>query len=297
MALGIGAGDEVIVPSHTFIATATPAEFLGAELVCVDVDPETYTIDPDEVRRRVSPRTKAIIPVHLYGHPCDMDAINGIAVQHGIRVIEDACQAHGATYRGKRAGSLADVACFSFYPSKNMTVLGDGGMVVTGDGELARRIRMLADHGRTDKYVHELLGLNLRMSEIHAAIGLEQLRHVEAWNDRRREIALRYNSALGDLGVVHPVEKEWAMHVYYMYVIRVQQRDGLASYLAERGVQTGIHYPVPVHKQPCIRSDAHLPVTEKYVDEILSIPMHPHLTDAEIEYTVSGIAGFMEECP
>ena len=188
---------------------------------------------------------------------------------------------------------MADVACFSFYPAKNMTVLGDGGMVTTSDEELALRIRMMADHGRTEKYVHELLGLNLRMGEVHAAVGIEQLKHVGEWNDRRREIAAQYNRLLRGLEVVTPVEKEWAGHVYYMYVIRVKQRDKLASYLKERGVQTGIHYPVPLHRQPCVRSDTNLPVTEKYVDEILSLPMHPQLTDAEVEYVASCVREFM----
>ena len=294
MALGIGAGDEVIVPSHTFIATASPSVFLGAKPVYADIDPETYTIDPAEVRSKITPRTKVIIPVHLYGHTCDMDAVNGLAREHGLYVIEDACQAHGATYRGRRAGSLADVACFSFYPAKNMTVLGDGGMATTNDEELALRIRMMADHGRTEKYVHELLGLNFRMSEVHAAVGIEQLKHVDEWNDRRREIAAQYNRLLRGLEVVTPNEKEWAGHVYYMYVIRLKQRDKLALYLKGKGIQTGIHYPVPLHRQPCVRSDISLPVTEKYVDEILSLPMHPQLTDAEVEYVASCVREFME---
>lgn len=295
MALGICAGDEVIVPSHTFIATATPSVFLGARPVYADINPETYTIDPAEIQRKLSPKTKAIIPVHLYGHPCDMDLINKIAKEHGLFVIEDACQAHGAIYKGYKVGSLSDIACFSFYPSKNMTVLGDGGMVTTNDEELARKIRMLADHGRTEKYVHELLGLNFRMSEIHAAIGVEQLRHIEEWNDRRRQIASKYNRLLDDLDLVTPVEKEWAKHVYYMYVIRLKDRDRLASYLSEKGIQTGIHYPVPLHRQPCVQSDIHLPVTEEYVDDILSLPIHPQLTDVEVEYVASSIREFMED--
>jgi len=294
MALGIGTGDEVIVPSHTFIATASPSVFLGARPVYADIDPETYTIDPSEIRSKITSRTKVIIPVHLYGHPCDMDAVNGLAREHGLHVIEDACQAHGATYKSLRAGCLADLACFSFYPAKNMTVLGDGGMVTTDSEELARKVRMLADHGRTEKYVHELLGLNLRMSEVHAAVGIEQLKHVAGWNDRRREIAAQYNRLLRGYEVVTPVEKEWAGHVYYMYVIRVKQRDKLALYLKKKGIQTGIHYPVPLHRQPCVRSDISLPITEKYVDEILSLPMHPQLTDIEVEYVASCVREFME---
>jgi perosamine synthetase len=294
MALGIGEGDEVIVPSHTFIATASPAKFLGATIVYPDIDPETYTIDPAEVKRKITPRTKVIIPVHLYGHPCDMDPINGLARAHNICVIEDACQAHGATYKGRKTGSLGDVACFSFFPSKNMTVLGDGGMITTSDGQLAQKVGMLRDHGRTQKYVHEMLGLNCRLSEIHAAIGREQLKHLADWIERRRAIAARYNALLDGSGVVVPVEPEWAKHVYYMYVIRAKQRDKLASYLKEKGIETGIHYPVPVHRQPCLKSDVRLPVTEKYVDEILSLPMYPQLTDEQIDYVASQVRNFME---
>ena len=295
MALGIGEGDEVIVPSLTFIATATPARFLGATLVYTDIDPETYTIDPAEIERKISPRTKAIIPVHLYGHPCDVDPINELAKEHNLYVIEDACQAHCATYKGKKAGSLGDIGCFSFFPSKNMTVLGDGGMITTNDGELAQKVRMLRDHGRTQKYVHELLGLNCRLSEIHATIGREQLKHLAEWNKRRREIAARYSTLLQDSGVAIPVEREWAKHVYHMYVIRVKQRDELVSYLKGKGIETGIHYPVPLHRQPCIKSDVSLPITEKYVDEILSLPMHPQLSDDEVDCVASEVRNFVED--
>ena len=294
MASGIGKGDEVIVPSHTFVATVSPARFLGATLVYADINPETYTIDPGEVRRKISPRTKAIIPVHLYGHPCDMDPLNELARAQNICVIEDACQAHGAAYKGKKTGSLGNIACFSFFPSKNMTVLGDGGMITTNNDKIAQEVRMLRDHGRTQKYVHEILGLNCRLSEVHAAIGREQLKHLAQWNERRRAIAAQYNAQLRDSGVVIPVEGDWAKHVYYMYVIRVKQRDKLASYLKEKGIETGIHYPVPVHRQPCLKSDVRLPVTEKYVDEILSLPMHPQLTDEQVRYVASEVRNFME---
>ena len=294
MALGIGEGDEVIVPSHTFIATASPARFLGATLAYADIDPETYTIDPAEVQRRITPRTRAIIPVHLYGHPCDMDPINELARAHSIYVVEDACQAHGATYKGQRTGSLGRIACFSLFPSKNMTVLGDGGMITTNDSQLAQKVRMMRDHGRTQKYIHDLLGLNCRLSEIHAAIGREQLKHLRDWNERRRAIAARYDVLLRDSGVIIPVERAWAEHVYYMYVIRVGQRDRLASYLKGKGIETGIHYPVPVHRQPCLRSDVHLPITEQYVDEVLSLPMQPQLSDEHLDYVASEVRNFME---
>jgi dTDP-4-amino-4,6-dideoxygalactose transaminase len=295
MALGIGEGDEVIVPSHTFIATASPAKFLGAALVYADIDPETYTIDPAEVKRKITRQTKAIIPVHLYGHSCDMDPINSLARKHNIYVIEDACQAHGATYKGKKTGSLGDIACFSFFPSKNMTVLGDGGMMTTNDSELAQKLRMIRDHGRTQKYVHEILGLNCRLSEVHAAIGREQLKHLAKWNERRRAIAAKYNVLLRDSGVIIPVEREWAKHVYHMYVIRVEQRDKLALYLKGKGIETGIHYPVPVHRQPCLMSDVHLPITEQYVDEVLSLPMHPQLSDEQVDYVASEVRNFTKD--
>jgi len=296
MAVGIGEGDEVIVPSLTFIATATPARFLKSNLVYADIDAETYTMDPAEVQKKITHRTRAIIPVHLYGHPCDMDPIREMAEANRLFVIEDACQAHGASYKGKKIGSLGDVACFSFFPSKNMTVLGDGGMITTNDGELAHRVRMMRNHGREQKYVHDLLGLNFRLSELHAAIGREQLRHIIEWNRRRREIAAQYDAMLGNSRVVIPTKSEWAEHVYHMYVIRLKQRDKLAEYLKGRGIETGIHYPVPVHRQPCLTPDpdVSLPITEKYVDEILSLPMHPQLSDKEVQYVASKIKFFLE---
>jgi len=294
MALGIGEGDEVIVPSHTFIATASPAKFLRAKIVYADIDPEIYDIDPGDVKRKITSRTRAIIPVHLYGHPCDMDPINKLAEAHNLHVIEDACQSHSATYKGRKTGSLGDIACFSFFPSKNMTVLGDGGMITTNNSELAQKVRMMRDHGRTQKYVHEMFGLNCRLSEIHAAIGREQLKHLTEWTERRRAIAARYDILFRDSAVIIPVEREWARHVYYMYVIRLKQRDKLASYLKDKGIETGIHYPVPVHRQPYLISDVCLPITEKYVDEILSLPMHPQLSDEEVDYVASEVRNFME---
>jgi dTDP-4-amino-4,6-dideoxygalactose transaminase len=295
MALGIRAEEEVIVPSHTFVATASPAKFLGATIVYVDVDPDTYTMDPADVERRITSRTKTIIPVHLYGHPCDMDPITELARANNIHVVEDACQAHGAAYKGRKAGSLGNIACFSFYPSKNMTVLGDGGMVTTNDGELAQKVRMMRDHGRTQKYVHEMFGLNCRLSEVHAAVGREQLKHLADWTERRRAIASRYDTLLRDSEVVLPVERDWAEHVYYMYVIRLKQRDKLASYLKNKGIETGIHYPVPVHRQPYLMSDVRLPITEQYVDEILSLPMHPQLSDQDVDYVASEVRNFLRD--
>lgn len=295
MTLGIGRGDEVIVPSHTFIATATPILFLGAKPVFADIDAETYTIDPKSIEECLTDRTKAIIPVHLYGHPADMDQINDIAHDNDLYVIEDACQAHGAIYKGKMTGSLADIACFSFYPSKNMTVCGDGGMVTTKNEELAEKVSMLRDHGRKEKYIHEMVGLNLRMSEISAAIGWQQLQHLSVWNEKRRHVAKLYNQLLSEVDkIATPVEKDWARPAYYMYVIRTKQRDKLAEYLKDNGISTGIHYPVPVHQQPIMEAYSNsLPVTEKVVDEILSLPMHPQLIYTQIKFITDTIETFV----
>jgi perosamine synthetase len=293
MAIGIVNGDQVIVPSHTFIATVSPIVFLGGKPVFVDIDSETYTIDPNDVENKISPKTKAIIPVHLYGHPCDMDPINELAKDNDLFVIEDACQAHGSCYKGEKIGSLKDnIACFSFYPSKNMTVCGDGGMIVTNNEEIAEKVAMLRDHGRREKYIHELLGLNLRLSEIHASIGREQIRHISEWTKKRHWVSRRYNQLLEDVDkIIVPIEKDWAKHVYHLYVIRTIKRDGLMRYLNENNIGTGIHYPIPVHKQPVMKSYSHvsLPVTEKIVKEVLSLPMHPQITENQIEYITERI--------
>lgn len=289
MALGVGRGDEIIVPSHTFIATASPAKFLGATPVYVDIDPVNYNIDPEKLEEAITPNTKAIIPVHLYGHPADMDPIMRIAKKHGVYVVEDACQAHGAEYRGKKAGSIGNFAVFSFFPSKNMTVAGDGGMVITDDKEMAHKMSMLRDHGRTDKYLHELLGLNLRMSEIPAAIGRQQLKHLPQWVERRRQIASMYNDLLED-AVTVPQEADWAKHAYYVYTLQTSNRDALREYLQTKGISTGVYYPVPVHRQPCMEAhNVELPVTDECVQRILSIPMHPKLTDEQIHYIADNI--------
>lgn len=289
MALEIKKGDEVIVPAHTFIATASPILFLGGKPVFADIDENTYTIDPKDIERKITTNTKAIIPVHLYGHPCDMDPINKIAKENDLTVIEDACQAHGAVYKGKKCGSIGQIGCFSFFPSKNMTVLGEGGMVSTNNNELAEKISMLRDHGRKDKYVHEILGLNLRMDEMHAAIGRESLKKIIEWNRKRRDVASLYNRSLDGLDLVYPVERSWAEHVYHLYVIRIKDRDKLMIYLKRRGISTGVHYPVPLHKQPCMLEDVYLPVTERCVEEILSLPMHPQLSREEVEYVCDNI--------
>lgn len=297
MALGIDRGDEVIVPPHTFIATATPLLFLGGKPVFADIDPETYTIAPDEIEKKITEKTRAVIPVHLYGHPADMEPINDLAHDNDLYIIEDACQAHGSLYKNKKVGSLGDIACFSFYPSKNMTVCGDGGMVTTNNEKLAEKISMLRNHGRKEKYIHEMLGLNFRMGEIPAAIGRQQLRHLGEWTEKRRSAAERYNKLLSDVHkIATPVEKKWARHVYHMYVIRTTEREELMKHLKDCSISTGIHYPVPVHKQPIMKSrpDVILPVTEKYAAEVISLPMHPRLTQAQIKYIASKIKDYFD---
>jgi perosamine synthetase len=298
LALDIKRGDEVIVPSFSFVSTATSVMEVGAKPVFVDIDAKTYTVDPEKIREAVTKRTKAIMPVHLYGHPANMDSILEIAEENDLYVIEDACQAHGAEYKGKKVGGIGHVACFSFYPSKNMTVCGDGGAVVTNNGEIAETVRKLRDHGRRDKYIFDLKGYNLRFNEIQAAIGIKQLEKLPKWNENRRNIARMYNQALKDL-VTTPVEEPWAKHVYHLYVIRTNKREELKGFLSRHGISTLVHYPVPIHKQLAITSvlgvQPPLKNTEKFAEEVLSIPMYPTLTKREVEYVSEKIAKFFED--
>jgi len=298
LAIGIKPGDEVIVPSFSFIATASPILHLGAKPVFADINLKTYTIDPDNVRAKISSKTKAIIPVHLYGHPADMEPIIEIAEEKGLYIIEDACQAHGAVYKGKKVGSIGHVGCFSFYPSKNLTVCGDGGMVVTNNEEVAERIRMLRNHGRKEKYIHEIIGYNLRFNEIQAAIGLVQLQKLPYFIQQRRRIAKLYDELLTDL-VIKPVEETWAKHVYHLYVIRTRLRDELRKYLLSHGVSTGIHYPIPIHKQPTIlktlRKHFKLPKSENAANTVLSLPIYPGLKEHQVVYVCDLINNFIQK--
>jgi dTDP-4-amino-4,6-dideoxygalactose transaminase len=297
LALDIKAGDEVIVPSFSFIASAAPVIQVGAKPVFVDVEARTYTADPEKIREAVTKRTKAIFPVHLFGHPANMDPILEIAEENDLYVIEDACQAHGAEYKGRKVGGIGHVACFSFYPSKNMTVCGDGGSVVTNDEEIAEKIRMLRDHGRREKYIFDALGYNLRFNEIQAAIGIKQLEKLPRWNEARRNIAKMYNQALQEF-VATPIEETWAKHVYHLYVIRTKRRDKLAEYLKQHGVSTLVHYPVPIHKQPAITgvlgAEPSLSITDTICQEVLSLPMYPSLTRPEVEYVSERISDFLK---
>ena len=295
LAYGIGPKDEVIIPSFSFIATASPVLNIGAKPVFVDIDLETYNLDSNDIALKLSKKTKAIIPVHLYGHSADMDPIMEIASDNNLVVIEDACQAHGAEYKGRNIGGLSHAACFSFYPSKNMTVCGDGGIVTTNNEETAEKIRKLRNHGRSEKYVHEIIGYNMRFNEIQAAIGIKQLEKLPTWIKARRRIAEKYTKNLSDL-IITPIENKWAKHVYYMYVIRTKKRDELQKYLTNRGISTGIHYPLPIHEQPAILKTLGpkqtLENTELCAKEVLSLPMFPQLSKSEIEYICEQITNF-----
>lgn len=295
-AMDLRPGDEVIVPSHTAFPTIEPLIHRGATPVFVDVD-DTFCLDPVAVESAVGPRTVGIIPVHLYGHPADMDRILEIAAKHKLWVLEDCAQAHGGAYRARKLGSLGTAGAFSFYPSKNLTVFGDGGCIVTDDGAIADRVRKLRDHGRTSKYVHELVGYNLRFNEIQAAAGRVMLRHLDRLNAHRRHVAARYRERLGGLVEVPP-ERPWAEAVYHMFVIRTRRRDALAEFLARRGVGTGVHYPVPNHRQPAVVNRFQglpaLPRTEALVGEILSLPVFGELALEDVDYVCGQIADFME---
>ena len=293
-ALGIKNGAEFIAPSHTFIATVTPAMHMGARPVFVDIDEDTYTLNVDDVRKKITEKTKAIVAVHLYGHPADIKPLRELADERDIYLIEDCAQAHGAMYYGEKVGNFGDAAAFSFFPSKVMTVAGDGGMAVTNNEEIGELIQILHDQGRREKYEHEYLGYNFRMSEILAAIGRIQLKHLENWIKRRNDIAKIYNDILEDV-VITPRVKDWARHVYYVYTIRAERRDELREFLKKNGIATGLYYPIPVHLQPAIKKIAEpvkLPVTEKIVDEILSLPMHPFMEDEDAEFIANKVVEF-----
>lgn len=296
-ACDIGPGDEVITAANTFIATAFAVSYTGATPVLVDVDPRTYTIDVSLLKRAITDQTRAIIPVHLYGQPADMDPIMEIAGKYGLVVIEDACQAHGARYKGHRAGSIGDAAAFSFYPSKNLGAYGDGGMVVTDDAAIAQRVRMLRNYGRTDKYRHDSMGYNRRLDTLQAAILKVKLRHLDEWIAARQAHAQQYSRLLAQNGVVTPVVAINRDHTYHLYVIRCPDRDGLRAHLHEQGIATGIHYPVPIHLQKAYESLGYrvgaFPTTEQYATEILSLPMYPELRPEQISHVTEQITSFL----
>jgi dTDP-4-amino-4,6-dideoxygalactose transaminase len=294
LALGVGPGDEVITVPNSFMATAEAISYCGARPVFVDVDERTYTMDSGALHQAITPRTKAIIPVHLFGQPADMDPILEVARKHGLFVVEDACQAHGAEYKERRVGTLGDAAAFSFYPGKNLGAFGEAGAVVTNNAGLQEKIRVLRDHGQVRKYHHAMVGWNARMDGIQAAVLRIKLRHLDNGNQLRRSHAATYDIALeGIEGVVTPRQAPYARHVYHIYAIRVQERNEVIRLLGEKGIGSGVHYPVPIHQQEayrnlgCERGD--FPIAEQCADELISLPMFPELTPAQLEIVVQGI--------
>jgi len=293
---GITAGDEVITVPNTFIATSNSIIHANATPVFVEIDPITYTMDVDKLKEKISNKTRAIIPVHLYGHPADMDPIVELAAQYEIPVIEDACQAHGGKYKGTPTGSIGDLACFSFYPSKNMTVCGDGGMIVTDNEEFTEKIRMLRSHGQRVKNRHDLIGFTARLSEISAAIGREQLKELDNWNKKRRANAALYDELL-EKNIIKPIEKEWAYHVYHLYVAQCEKRDELVDFLTKNEIGVGIHYPIPIHLQPAYIdrfdfSSGMYPISEKIANKIISLPVHPALNEEDVQFVAEKIREF-----
>ena len=296
LALGIGEGDEVITVPNTFIATAEAITYCKARPVFVDVDQDTFTMNPAELEKCLTKRTKAIIPVHLFGQPADMDPILDFARANGLFVVEDAAQAHGAEYKGRKAGTMGDAGCFSFYPGKNLGAFGEAGAVVTNDPELRKQIQMLRDHGQSRKYYHSMMGWNCRMDGIQAAVLSIKLGHLNEANSLRRKHALEYNHAFAGIDeVLTPLEAKYARHVYHVYAVRVQERDAIMRHLQEKGVGCAVHYPVPVHLQEAGRNLGYtkgaFPIAENLADEFLSLPMFPELTEEQIEY----VAGCVTE--
>ena len=297
-AYDVGDGDEVITVANTFIATASAIAFTGARPVLVDIDPHTYNIDVGAIEQAITGRTKAIMPVHLYGQPADMDPIMELAKARGLIVIEDACQAHGALYKGRRAGSIGDAACFSFYPAKNLGGYGDGGMLVTNNEDIANKVRMLRNYGQKEKYHHLFIAYNRRLDTLQAAVLRVKLKWLDEWNQARRRNAQLYNELLANTDVVTPVEASYAEHVYHLYVVRIQDRDGLQEYLQSKGISTGIHYPIPIHLQEAYRylgyQRGDFPITEENAEQMLSLPMYSELTEEQIQYVVEAIHDFVK---
>ena len=282
--LDIGKGDEVITVSHTFISTVDSIIRNGAKPVFVDIEPDTYCIDPSKIEKKITDKTKAILPVHLYGHPANMDPILDIKEKYNLFLVEDACQAHGAEYKGKKVGSIGDIGCFSFYPTKNLGAYGDGGIIVTDNEELNVKLKMLRNYGQPEKNHHNFLGYNSRLDEMQAAILKIKLKYLDMWNQARINMAKIYEEYLEGYDLIKPIENDYAKHVYHLYVIRHQKRDLLQKKLLKEGIQTQIHYPIPVHKQKAYEcmNKIKLPQTEKISNEILSLPMHPWLNSEEV---------------
>ncbi|MEI7904372.1 MAG: DegT/DnrJ/EryC1/StrS family aminotransferase [Candidatus Firestonebacteria bacterium] len=292
-ALGIKEGDEVIVPSFTFFATAETVSLCGAKPVFCDIRKDTFNIDPDLLEGLVSAKTRAVIPVHLYGQPAEMGPILSFAKKRGLKVIEDNAQAIGAEYRGRKTGSLGDAACLSFYPTKNLGGAGDGGMVLTSDAKLAEKIKILRDHGSAKKYVHSEIGVCSRLDELQAAVLNVKLKYLNAWNEKRRENAKTYDSLLK--GVVLPFAGNHVKHVYHQYTVRHPERNRLMAFLKEKGITTGVHYPAPLHRQEAYLKQGYscsLPVSERAAGEVLCLPIYPELTEEQLNYVIRNINDF-----
>ncbi len=299
-ALDVTVGDEVILPSYTFIATALCISYTGATPVFVDIEERSYNIDPVKLEAAITERTKAVILVHLYGQPANMDEINAICEKHQITVVEDAAQSHGAAYQGQRVGSLGDVACFSFYPTKSLGAFGDGGMIVTKDEELYNKVKMLRDYGRVNRYDHKIKGYNSRLDTVQAVVLSAKLKHLDQWNKMRADNAARYNELLAECPrVITPQVMNDRTHVYQTYAVRVPERNQVIEKLKEEGVSALIHYPIPVHLQQAYQDAGYkrgdLPLSEQISDEILSLPMYPHMTDEQIVYVSDTLKRIINE--
>ena len=298
LCLNIGEGDEVIIPANTFIATANAVALTGAKPVLVDVKENTMNIDENKIEEKITNKTKAIIPVHLYGQPADMNPIVEIAKNHNLKVVEDACQAHGAEYRNRKIGSFGEIGCFSFYPGKNLGAYGEGGMVLTNDNNIARTAKMIRDHGSEKKYYHLMKGINGRMEGFQGAVLGVKLKYLAKWTEQRRANAQKYNNLLKGLDVVIPFEEEFNKHVYHLYVIRVKEVEKLQEYLKEKEIFTGIHYPIPIHLQEAYKElnykKGDFPITEQSAKEILSLPMFPELSEEQIEYVCENIKEYFQ---
>ncbi len=298
-ACNIGPGDEVITVSHTAVATVAAIELCGATPVLADIEPETLTIDPERIQPLIGPRAKAIIPVHLYGQPAELDAVRAVAARHGLRVIEDCAQSHGASYRGRRVGSWGELGCFSFYPTKNLGALGDGGMVVTDSTELAERTRLLREYGWGERYVSAIAGLNSRLDEIQAGVLRVKLRDLDADNEKRMRLARRYGERLEGAGITLPHCRVDRTHVYHLYVVRCERRDELKQFLARRDIGAMVHYPAPVHLQPAyrgrLRGHEHLKESERAAGQVLSLPMYPELRPEDVDTVADAVLAFIGE--
>jgi dTDP-4-amino-4,6-dideoxygalactose transaminase len=293
LAAGAGPGDEVITVPFTFVASIAAVIYAGARPVLIDIDPRSFTMDASAIEAAITPRTKAIMPVHLYGQPADMDPILEVARRHKLVVIEDAAQAHGAQYKGRPVGSIGDISCFSFYPTKNLGAYGEGGAVTTNNAEYAKKIRMLRDWGQDSKYHHVLRGYNYRMEGLQGAILRVKLRHLESWTEARRALAAQYDRLLADCGLELPVEMPWSRHVYHVYTLRAENRDSLQAALRSEGIQTAVHYGIPAHLQPAYSdlgySAGSLPQSEATARQVLSLPMYPELSEEAVAHVVAAV--------